>query len=383
MNIQKQFFFLVPLCLFLSACTSLWEKDNTPPPSTLVHFTPKVRPHQVWDARINFGLNYEDLKFNPVVTDQEIIIVNQRGTLTGLSKQNGRILWKTDVHALVSSGVAVNDQLIVVGTKNGTVIALSALDRRPLWKAKTFSEILAAPVLNEKLVIVKSIDGKVSAFSSSDGRLVWRHQEMEPSLILREASIPQLTSNAVIVGFANGKVDKLALKDGHEIWSVPITQPNGAFAIQRMIDIDADPIISNNQVIAATYQGKIVSLNLGSGRVYWDQSISSYAGIIADDDRVYVSDTKSYIWAFDKRNGRVVWKQIQLEARRITGPVLVGRYLVVGDEEGVLHWLDTADGSFAGRAQVSGTAILTKPAVSGQTVYAITKDGYLTAYVVN
>ncbi len=381
MKTQKQFLFLVLICLLLSSCSSIWEKDNTPPPASLVQFKPKIRPRQVWDARLDFGSNHEDLKFNPIVRNNDIIIVSQTGTITSLNKNNGRIQWKAEVNATVSSGVAVNDQLLVVGTKNGEVIALSALDHRPLWRTSTDSEILATPTLSSNLVIVKSIDGKISAFSSADGHLVWRHQEVEPNLILRGASIPQLAPGAVVVGYASGKVEKLALKDGHVLWAQAISMPDGAFAIQRMIDIDADPIISDDRVFAATYQGKIAGLNLGSGRVYWDHDLSSYAGIAADNSRIYVSDAKSHLWAFDQRNGRVVWKQTQLEARNITGPVLVGPYVVVGDGEGVLHWLNTEDGSFAGRAQVSGTAILTKPTADDRTVYAITRDGYLTAYV--
>lgn len=383
MKIRQPLFFIIFICLLLSACSTFWEKDNTPAPSPLVQFTPKIKPRQIWDTRLNFGINYEDLKFNPIVHGDNIIVANQTGTLTGLNKNTGKILWKTEVHAVLSSGVAVSDQLLVVGTKEGKVIALSAFDRRPLWTAQVNSEILATPALSPTLVIVKSIDGKVSAFASSDGHLVWRHQEVEPNLILRGASIPQLVPGAVIVGYANGRVEKLALKDGHELWNQAIAIPDGAFAIQRMIDIDADPVVYGSQVFAATYQGKIAGLNLTTGRIFWDHDISSYAGIAADGEQVYVSGANGEVWAFDQKSGRVAWKQTQLKARNITGPVLVGSYVVVGDAEGVLHWLNRADGSFAGRNQVSGTAILTKPAADHRTVYAITKDGYLTAYVVD
>lgn len=383
MKIQKQSLLLVLLSLLLSSCGTLWETDNTPPPSPLVPFKASIRPLKAWDARINFGMNHENIKFNPIVQDNQIIIVSQTGTLTGFNKLNGRILWKTELQANITSGLAANDQVLVVGCRNGEVIALSAQDRKVLWKAKTDSEILATPALSSNLVIIKSIDGRVSAFALHDGRLLWRHQEVEPNLILRMASTPQITHDAVVIGFANGKIEKLALKDGHEMWAETITQGEGAFAIQRMTDINADPLVKHDRVFAATYQGKVASLNLGSGRVYWDHSISTYSALSADENHLYISDAKGQIWAFDQRNGRVVWRQTQLEARKITAPVLVGSYLVVGDGEGVLHWLNAQDGSFAGRVQVSGTAILTKPSADHRTVYAITRDGYLTAYVVN
>ncbi len=68
---------------------------------------------------------------------------------------------------------------------------------------------------------------------------------------------------------------------------------------------------------------------------YGDHELSSYAGIASDESHVYVSDARVYVWAFDRNNGRSVWKQSQLEARVITGPAIVGNYVVVGDAEGV------------------------------------------------
>ena len=371
---------IIAACLFLCACSTLWEKDNTPAPSPLVQFTPTIKPRQLWDAHLSFGFNQEDLKFSPIIVGNDLLIVDESGTITALNRQNGKVTWKTAVNGSISSGLAANDKLIVVGSKNGEVFALSTFEHRLLWKATVHNEILAAPALSSTRVIIKSIDGKVTAFAAQDGHLLWRHQELEPNLILRGASKPQLSADAVVIGYASGKVQKLALRDGHELWSQNIASPDGAFAIQRMIDIDADPLISGNQVFAATYQGKIAGLNFSSGRTAWDHDISSYAGIAEDARRIYVSDAKSTIWAFDRENGRVVWKQTQLEARKITGPVVVGAYVVVGDAQGVLHWLNTEDGNFAGRVEISGRAIFTKPAAADKTIYTITKDGYLTAY---
>ncbi|HSW71250.1 MAG TPA: outer membrane protein assembly factor BamB, partial [Gammaproteobacteria bacterium] len=331
MKIQKSLFFSIFICLLLSSCSTFWEKDNSPPPSPLVQFEPKVKPRKLWDTRINFGMNHEDLKFNPLLIHDELIILSQAGTITSLNKNTGKIQWTMEVKAKVSSGLAMNDQLLVVGTKNGEVLAFSTHDRKPLWTAHTESEILATPVLSQQLVIVKSIDGKISAFSIAEGRLIWRHQAIEPNFILRGASTPQLTSTAVVVGYANGKVEKLALKDGHALWTEALARADGAFAIQRMIDIDANPLISNNKIFAASYQGKLAALHLSKGSILWDQDLSSYVDLAADENLIYVSDADSHIQAFDQQTGRLIWKQTQLEARHITGPVLVGPYLVVGD----------------------------------------------------
>ena len=103
-------------------------------------------------------------------------------------------------------------------------------------------------------------------------------------------------------------------------------------------------------------------------------------GIAADKDRVYISDAKSHVWAFDAESGRVDWRQSQLEARNITGPAIMGNYLVVGDAEGYLHWLNKQDGHFVARVQVNSSGIIAAPVVVNSILYVVTMDGHLAAY---
>jgi outer membrane protein assembly factor BamB len=85
-----------------------------------------------------------------------------------------------------------------------------------------------------------------------------------------------------VVGFANGNLAKLTLQDGSMLWQQIITIPEGSFAIQRMVDIDADPVVFNNRVYVATYQGKIAALDLTTGKIYWTHDISSFTGLTVD-----------------------------------------------------------------------------------------------------
>ncbi len=110
----------------------------------------------------------------------------------------------------------------------------------------------------------------MTALSTADGHFLWSPQpKPNPISFLRGASSPQVSQDAVIVGYASGKVIKLSLRSGRELWSQTITVPEGAFAIQRMTDIDADPVISGNKVFVATYQGKVAALDFGSGKILW------------------------------------------------------------------------------------------------------------------
>ncbi|HVY52915.1 MAG TPA: outer membrane protein assembly factor BamB, partial [Gammaproteobacteria bacterium] len=280
----------------------------------------------------------------------------------------------------ITAGAAAHNDLVVVGTRGGRVYGLNIATKQIQWNTAVGNEVLAAPAIGSNVVVVKTIDGKVTGLSAEDGHHLWSHQEVEPNLILRTASTPQITQDSVVIGYASGKVIKLSLLTGDVQWTQTIATPEGAFAIQRMIDIDANPVVMGNRVYVATYQGKIAALNLADGNIQWDHDISAYSGIAVDEHHVYVSDAKSDIWAFNRETGQVAWKQTKLEYRNTTGPATIGNNIVVGDAQGALHWLNKQDGSFAGRAQLGGKGIYANPIAQNGIVYVLTQDGYLVAY---
>lgn len=368
------------LVTLLSACTGLLDKDNTPPPAPLTAFKPEVNIYPLWHSRPGSGKYCDNLKLTIAQTCQLLFTADHRGSVIATNKLTGQKIWSTSTGILITGGPSFADNLVLVGGNNGEVVALSPTDGKILWRACVSSEVLAPPAACSGITIVKSIDGNLSAFSSCNGRLLWNYEQREPGLLLRGASQPQLQNNTAIVGYANGNLAKLTLCEGSLQWLKTIAIPQGCFAIQRMVDIDADPIICGQRIFVATYQGKIAALELATGKELWSADISSYAGIATDGQKVYVSDACSHVWAFNANAGSVCWRQNLLESRIITGPVIMGNYLVVGDCEGYLHWLNRCDGHLAGRVRVASSPIIANPIVDGCIIYVSTRDGRLAAF---
>ncbi len=366
----------------LTGCSGFFDKDNTPPPSALATVKTEIKVQPLWKVKTGSGVGKDYLRLVPAVTEQQVLTANKNGTVTATNKTTGKNVWTVTTGADISAGPTAADQLVIVASRQGEVIALNQANGNLIWKAQATSEVLAKPAVNNGVVVVKAIDGKLSAFASNDGHLLWHYQQTEPALILRGASAPQISHDTLVAGFANGNLAKLTLHGGNLQWQAPIAIPEGSFAIQRMIDIDADPIISNNQVFVATYQGHIADINLASGREIWTHDLSSYTGMAVDIQQVYVSDAKSDIWAFDAETGKVLWRQDQLEFRNVTGPASIGNYIVVGDSEGYLHWISKQDGHLAARIRVNSSAIIAAPVVDNHIIYVVTTNGYLAAYTI-
>lgn len=371
--------FILTLALCLASCSSFFDKDNTPKPNKLMSFKPEVNPRLLWSTRAGSGSNSEQLRLPPALGETAVYTSSVDGTVTSVNKTNGRVNWRTNTNIAVASGPGVGDGIVVVGSRHGRIVALSQNNGGVRWRTTVPGEVQANPMIQDGVVLIKAVSGYVNALSTSDGHQLWSFQQSEPALLLRGASSPFIQDHYAFIGFANGNLAKIKLLDGQLLWLRPIATAEGAFAIQRMIDIDADPVVYMHNVYAATYQGNIQSLDWATGRTLWSHDISSYTGMVANNDTVYITDAKGYVWAFGSNNGLVNWRQMDLENRILSGPAVMGNYVVVGDAEGYLHWMDRRDGHFAAR-EYAGSAISADPIVENGVLYALTNNGNLVAY---
>jgi outer membrane protein assembly factor BamB len=77
---------------------------------------------------------------------------------------------------------------------------------------------------------------------------------------------------------------------------------------------------------------------------------------------VYVSTSDGDVVRLDRNTGAEEWRQTALARRGLSAPAVIGESVVVGDYQGVVHWLDSGDGHFQARAK-TGNRISSAPQV--------------------
>jgi hypothetical protein len=75
-----------------------------------------------------------------------------------------------------------------------------------------------------------------------------------------------------------------------------------------------------------------------------------------------------------------MWTAEQLRFRGLSGPVLAGRAVVAGDENGLLHFLSRVDGSPLHRLSTDGSAVVGAPMLVGANLIVVTRRGGVFAY---
>lgn len=364
----------------LTACNGFFEKDNLPSPKPLASFRPTAMPALLWSTGVGNGVRSNDyLKLGPSVDETAVYAAGTNGTVNAVNKRNGRIIWQTNVQFPITTSPGIGSGVVVVAGRKGEIAALNQATGKLCWRKTVIGEILAKPAVAHDIVVIKTTDGTLFGFSASTGAEIWLFQHQEPNLILRGSSNPVIYNDNVLAGFADGSLGKFNLQTGRLDWLETISVPEGAFAIQRMVDIDAEPIVYDHRIYAATYQGKIASLTWSSGHPIWFRTISSYTGMVADNDTVFISDAKSRVLAFNANSGSLIWEQDRLEARNVTAPAAMGPYIVLGDGYGYLHWINKCDGRLAARTN-AGYAMNAAPVVDNNVLYVETNNGTLIAY---
>lgn len=378
MNIKIVILFL---CVLVQGCTQvddyLLGKDNTPKPKSLKQVDSKVQTLQRWSAPVGKAHKTHDyLKLKPVIRGQLIYTADKSGLIQAVNKNAGTIVWSTQLKDGVLSGPTVAEGFIAVTTNASSLIVLNQNNGKELWSAEISGEALSPPVLSHHRAVVKTIDGRVFAFDAVNGKPLWNVEHGSPGLVLKASSSPVVIGSMVLIGFSDGKLDALDLATGRLVWQRSIAYASGSSDVERLVDIDADPIVRNDIAYLASYQGYIGALSLSDGQFVWKKPGSVYKNMLLRGNDLYLTDSNDVLWSINSSTGQVNWKQTALKARGLTEPVLVKNYLVVGDKTGYLHYMAPQTGELLGRFQLSA-GVSVSPSVHGSTLYVLTDNGML------
>lgn len=356
------------------------SKDTVEPPAELESFDARISVETLWSDDIGVGSEEKRLRLVPSVSGGRVFAADADGVVTARDANTGKALWTQKTKLPVAAGPGTGSGRVLVGTIDGTVLALDAEDGKELWRSELNSEILAVPAIGYGTVVVRGIDGSMAGLDAIDGHRKWGYATSVPVLTLRGASSPLIDGGAAIAGFSNGKLVSVDLLDGRVKWEMNVATPKGRSELERMVDIDGDPVLAGGVVYVVTYQGNLAAVSSATGVALWQRAFSSYAGLGADDGQhLYVTDDSDHVWAIEAQTGAALWKQEKLHGRQLTAPAVVGDFVVVGDFEGYLHWLSREDGSFVGRNRVDRDGLSAQPVVVDGVVFAYGNGGDLAA----
>lgn len=380
---------LISLTL-LSGCSLFSGEEDVVKMSPLPTVENQFTPTKVWQASVGNGVGDFYSNLHPAWQGGTVYAADRRGLVKAVNADDGKQIWQTDlaektgffssnISALLSGGLTVEGSHIFVGTEKAKVYALNTDDGSVAWETTVAGEALSSPVVSEGLVLIHTGNGLLQALDETDGSIKWTVNLDIPALSLRGESAPAVAFGAALVGGDNGRVNAVLMQQGQLIWQQRISQATGTTEIDRLSDVDTTPVIVNGVVYALAYNGNFAALDLRSGQIIWKRELGSVLDFVINDNHIYLVDQNDRIISLTIDGGVTVWTQSELLHRGLTSPVLYDGYIVVGDSEGYMHWVNTSDGRFVAQQKVDSSGFQTDPVVAGNKLLIQAKNGNLYA----
>ncbi len=373
---------IASLLLGLSGCSwfsDLFEGDENKHAKELVKIENRLKVNTVWQLSLGGKKEGQHSQLRPAADQSAVYAASSSGRLLAVDAQTGQSKWQIETGKELTGGVGLGDGLVYVGSRKGELMAYDKTTGEQRWITILSSTILTPAVSADEKTVVKTIDGRLHGLNTADGSKAWSYERRVPLLTLYGNSQVLISEGFVVAGFDSGKLTLLELQTGKPVWERTVAAATGRSELERMVDIDADPLVASGDIYVAAFQARLMAVDQESGRVRWVHKISTYAGFDLSGDSVMVSDEDGLLWNLDRSTGKPLWKQDILEGRQPGTPRVVGSFASVGDREGYVHWFSLQTGEIAARVKLTSAPIMVRPLYANELLYVLATDGTLTA----
>ena len=352
-------------------------KDNTPKPKPLPVVSHKQQVHIDWSVDIgSFAKGTAVADLQPFIYQNHVYAATANGSIIAANKKTGSIVWQTKYEHPLLAGPVVYGNDLALNTDNSSIVLIDKDNGNVSKEVKIASDALAKPLIIGDTIYVKTISGVLYSINLKTGKKNWTYEHGSPEIILKASSSPARYGQTIVVGFSDGELIGFDENNGHVQWQRHIAFARGPSDIERLVDIDTNPIIDGSNLYIATYQGEVGNYSIESSDFIWHRRASTHHDLAVANNTLVMVDSRDVVWAFDKNTGQVLWKQNGLKARGLSAPVIWNQQIWVGDKMGVMHGIDVQSGHFIGQLSLPGS-VISAPVVERGACWVLTTNGQL------
>lgn len=273
-----------------------------------------------------------------------VIIGTAEARLVALSSHDGHEIWSRDFPTEIEFFGAIarhpqGEEVVIFSSRDGKLHCVATDTGQTLWSKSLGAESRAEPQILPAGVLVTTAASEVFLLDLAEGNVVWskRRTPLGGMTVLGHGRA--LThGGSAYVGFADGYVAAFDLKSGKERWATPVSLSH-----DRFVDVDADPVMIDGQLIVASHQSGVVALDPTSGRILWRQPGAGVNRLAGDGKRLFAANGSGYIWRLNPSNGSVVYR-VRVEEGPVSRMLLKGNLLTFAGGPNGLVVLDAVNG---------------------------------------
>ena len=352
-------------------------------------------PQLVWSADAGSGSSDDaPILSGPVTSDGLVYTMDADAEVTAHSVSDGRLVWRTNIEPPEEDdgnwggGLAVDGGLVFAATGFAQVVALAGDTGVELWRSNVSGPMRAAPTAFNGRVFAVTKDNQLFALNAQDGEPLWSHTGFEETAGLIGSASPAVDGGIVVVPYSSGEIFALRVENGRQLWGENLAAIRRADAVSALADIRGRPVIDRGRVYAISHSGRMVAIDLPTGRRIWEAPLGGVNQPWVGGDFIFVLTSDATVAAITARDGRIRWltpiglfEDPEHRRGRITwsGPVLAGDRLIVSGSHGLALTLSPYTGDIIGELEMPD-AVSLPPAIASETLYFLTDEARLVAY---
>jgi outer membrane assembly lipoprotein YfgL len=347
--------------------------SDKPKPTPLEAITPQIAGRAVWERRVD-ALPFVLM---PSARSEAFVVAGGDGGVVALAARDGAEQWRGSAGARLSAGVGSDGRYAAVVTRDNELVVMDRGEVK--WRTRLGSLVATAPLVAGERVFVMGVDRVVQAYDVLDGRYLWTLRRPGEPLTLSQPGVVGAFKDTLLVGQGQRLTGVDPLR-GSVRWEVAIANPRGTNEVERVADLVGPAARAGDVVCARAFQSAVGCANVQSGTLLWSKNIGGAQAVGADAELVAGADGSGRITAWKAASGDLAWTAEQLLHRDLSGLLVIGRTVIVGDFEGQVHFLDRANGKTLLRLPTDGSPVIGAPVALGNTVLVATKKGGLFAF---
>ena len=360
-------------CLAMLALLTACSTADRAKPVPLEPLTPQIAGRQVWNQKLD-GVNFP---LSVAVRAGRFHVAGDDGSVLALDAATGREVWRGNAGGKLSAGVGSDGRFAAVVTRDGDLVVLDA--GAVAWRARLDSRVTTAPLVAGERVFVVGIDRVVHAFDVLDGRRLWVLKRPGDALTLAQSGVLAAYQDTLLVG-QGPRLLGVDPTRGSVRWEAAITTPRGTNEVERLADL-VGPIARAGSVFCVrSFQAAVGCVDADKGTLRWSQTGGGIQAVGGDAEVVVSADGSDRVTARKLSQGESLWSSERLMNHGLSAPVVMGKTVVFGAQDGVLHFVSRDTGMPQLRLPTDGSRVAAPPVLSDNTLLAVTRNGGVFAF---
>lgn len=348
-----------------------------------------------WSSDIGDGAS-DELKLigSPIIAAGRVYTMDASSNVSAFDVKTGKKFWRTsltldeedDDH--MSGGLAFEDGKVYVTTGFAQVIALNAASGNVIWRTTLPGPMRSAPTARSGRVFAMTVDSRLYALNGTTGDEIWNYIGITEIASLLGGASPAVDSGVVVAPFPSGELVALKVENGRVLWTETLLTTQKINVVSTLSHIRGQPIIDRGQVFAISHGGKMVSIDLRSGRRIWDKEIGGLSNPWVAGDYIFLLTNDSEVVALSRKSGSIYWVQTLPQYKDPetkdnpivwNGPILASDRLLLASSFGRVYSISPYDGRIMGSVEMP-SGISVNPVIAGRSVYFLDDNASLLAY---